>query len=215
MQYNKVFIFGIGGHARVLLSEISQIDNNKLVIFVAPSDYENQEININNKSYPVINNYSDLETQYDDLSCGIVGIGSIEKRISIVNEVNEILPSFNWMIMISKNAIVAEDVKIKEGTVVIAGCIINTGTQIGKHCIINTKASIDHDNFIGDYINISPTVVTGGGVKIGNYSDIGIGSTIINNIDIDHNVVIGGHSFINKDCISNSMYLGTPAKKIK
>ena len=215
MQYNRVFIFGIGGHARVLLSEISQIDNNKSVIFVASSKYQNQKITINNKNYHVINNYSDLVSQYDDLSCGIVGIGSIEKRISIVNEVNKILPSFNWMTMISKNSIVAKDVEVKEGTVVIAGCIINTGTQIGKHCIINTKASIDHDNIIGDYINISPTVVTGGGVKIGDYSDIGIGSTIINNISIDHDVVIGGHSFINRDCISNSMYLGTPAKKIK
>jgi sugar O-acyltransferase (sialic acid O-acetyltransferase NeuD family) len=215
MQYNKVFIFGIGGHARVLLSEILQIDNSILVIFVASSEYENQEITINNKSYPVINNYSDLETQYDDLSCGIVGIGAIEKRISVVKEINEILPSFNWMTMISKNSIVAKDVVIKEGTVVIAGCIINTGTQIGKHCIVNTKASIDHDNIIGDYINISPTVVTGGCVKIGDYSDVGIGSTIINNINIDHDVVIGGHSFINRDCISNSMYLGTPAKKIK
>ena len=215
MQYNKVFIFGVGGHARVLLSEISQFDKNKLVIFVASSEYENHEITINNKNYPVINNYSDLETQYDDLSCGLVGIGSIEKRISIVSEVDKILPSFNWMTMISKNSIVAKDVEIKEGTVVIAGCIINAGTQIGKHCIINTKASIDHDNILGDYINISPTVVTGGGVKIGDHSDIGIGSTIINNINIDHDVVIGGHSFVNRDCISNSMYLGTPAKKIK
>ena len=113
MQYNKVFIFGVGGHARVLLSEISQFDKNKLVIFVASSEYENHQITINNKNYPVINNYSDLETQYDDLSCGLVGIGSIEKRISIVSEVDEILPSFNWMTMISKNSIVAKDAEIK------------------------------------------------------------------------------------------------------
>jgi len=215
MKYNKIFIFGIGGHSRVLLSELLLIDNCKSIIFVGPDHHNNTSIKVNNIDYSVINSLSELESLYDDKSCGIVGLGSIEKRVSIVEKVDKILPSFDWMTLISKNSIISDDVEINEGTVVIAGSIINTGTKIGKHCIINTKASIDHDNIICDFINISPTVVTGGGVKIGNFSDIGIGSTITNNINIDHNVTIGGHSFVNKNCISNSLYFGTPAKKIK
>ncbi len=215
MQYNKIFIFGIGGHSRVLLSELLLIDNCNSIIFIGPDDNKDSLIKINNIDYNVINSLSELELLYDDESCGIVGIGSIEKRISIVDKVNKIFPSFNWMTLISKNSIISDDVVIKEGTAVIAGSIINTGTKIGKHCIINTKASIDHDNIICDFINIAPTVVTGGDVKIGNNSDIGIGSTITNNINIDHDVIIGGHSFVNKNCISNSLYFGTPAKKIK
>ena len=215
MQYNKIFIFGIGGHSRVLLSELLLIDNCNSIIFIGPDDNKDNSIKINNIDYSVINNLSELESLYDDESCGIVGIGSIEKRISIVDKVNKIFPSFNWMTLISKNSIISDDVVIKEGTAVIAGSIINTGTKIVKHCIINTKASIDHDNIICDFVNISPTVVTGGDVKIGNNSDIGIGSTITNNINIDHDVIIGGHSFVNKNCISNSLYFGTPAKKIK
>ena len=215
MQYNKIFIFGIGGHSRVLLSELLLIDNCNSIIFIGPDDNKDSSIKINNIDYNVINSLSELESLYDDESCGIVGIGSIEKRISIVDKVNKIFPSFNWMTLISKNSIISDDVVIKEGTAVIAGSIINTGTKIGKHCIINTKASIDHDNIICDFINIAPTVVTGGDVKIGNNSDIGIGSTITNNINIDHDVIIGGHSFVNKNCISNSLYFGTPAKKIK
>jgi acetyltransferase-like isoleucine patch superfamily enzyme len=68
---------------------------------------------------------------------------------------------------------------------------------------------------IGDFINISPSVVTGGSVVINDNSDIGIGSTIKNNILIDKNVKIGGKSFVNKDCKSNSLYYGSPIKKIK
>ena len=215
MQYNKIFIFGIGGHSRVLLSELLLIDNCNSIIFIGPDDNKDSSIKINNIDYNVINSLSELESLYDEESCGIVGIGSIEKRISIVDKVNKIFPSFNWMTLISKNSIISDDVVIKEGTAVIAGSIINTGTKIGKHCIINTKASIDHDNIICDFINIAPTVVTGGDVKIGSNSDIGIGSTITNNINIDHDVIIGGHSFVNKNCISNSLYFGTPAKKIK
>jgi acetyltransferase EpsM len=215
MKYNNIFIFGVGGHARVILSELLLLDDHKSIVFVANDDCLVDSITINDINYTVINNMSELKNLYDKGSCGIIGIGSIEKRMLICEEVSSTISNFSWMRLLSKHAIISEDVKIGEGTVVISGSLINTGTTIGKHCIINTKASIDHDNTIGDFINISPTVVTGGSVKIGNNSDIGIGSTISNNIDIRHNVIIGGHSFVNKDCESNSLYFGSPIKKIK
>ena len=215
MKYNNIFIFGVGGHARVILSELLLLDEHKSIVFVANDEYSVNSIKINDINYAVINSMSELKDSYDNDSCGIIGIGSIEKRMLISEEVSNLISDFSWMHLLSKHAIVSTDVNIGEGTVVISGSLINTGTTIGRHCIINTKASIDHDNIIGDFVNISPTVVTGGSVKIGNNSNIGIGSTISNNIDIKHNVIIGGHSFVNKDCESNSLYYGSPIKKIK
>ena len=215
MQYNKIFIFGIGGHSRVILSELLLINKYKSIVFVAHDKYSDKSILINNSNYEVINNLSKLKDSYDDNSCGIIGIGSIEKRILISNEVSSLIPNFQWERLLSKFANISDNVKISEGTVIISGSTINTGTCIGKHCIINTNSSIDHDNIIGDYVNVSPTVVTGGAVKINNASDIGIGSTIKNNITVGNNVVIGGHSFVNKDCEPNSLYYGIPIKKIK
>ena len=43
---------------------------------------------------------------------------------------------------------------------------------------------------------------------------IGIGASINHNISIGKNVVIGGGSFINKNCKSNSIYFGVPGKFI-
>ena len=37
----------------------------------------------------------------------------------------------------------------------------------------------------------------------------------ISSIKIGENTVIGGHSFVNKDCKKNSIYFGVPAKKIR
>ena len=58
-------------------------------------------------------------------------------------------------------------------------------------------------------------MITGGNVKIGELSHLSIGSTIKNNITIESNALIGGSSFVNKDCDKNSVYYGVPAKKIK
>jgi len=215
MKYNNIYIFGVGGHARVILSELLLINNHKSIIFIAESEQESATININRIDYQVINDLNELKYLYDEDSCGIIGIGSNIKRLLISQKIFELIPNFSWMSLLSKNAIISPSVNIGAGTVVISGSQINVGSIIGKHCIINSKASIDHDNIIGDFINISPMVVTGGSVKIGDHSDIGIGSTIKNDIDIQDNVTIGGHSFVNKDCLSNSLYYGSPAKKIK
>ena len=173
------------------------------------------EAKINNVDYDVINDLNKLKNLYDEGSHGIIGIGSNRKRVSISQEIFNLIPHFSWMSLLSKYAIISPDVSIGEGTVVISGSQINAGSVIGKHCIINSKSSIDHDNIIGNFVNISPMVVTGGSVKVGSNSDIGIGSTIKNNIDIQDNVTIGGHSFVNKDCETNSLYYGSPIKKIK
>ena len=62
--------------------------------------------------------------------------------------------------------------------------------------------------------DLREVVLNEGLVKIGYMSFIGIGSSINHNIKIEENVVIGGNSFVNKNCKKNSTYVGSPAKKI-
>jgi sugar O-acyltransferase (sialic acid O-acetyltransferase NeuD family) len=215
MSADTLFIFGLGGHAKVILSEALLSDNYGNIIFISEKNFTDDHISFDNISYKVINSLDVLKDLYNDSSTGIVGIGEIKTRVKIVREVKRIIPSFRWAKIISSNATISNDVEINEGTIVVAGSIINTGTVIGKHSIINTRATIDHDNTIKDFVNISPTVVTGGTVMINDECDIGIGTIIKNNITINKNVVIGGNSFVNKNCESNFLYFGSPIKKVK
>ena len=212
MTKQILYIFGSGGHARVILSEILEFKKFNQIIFVESDKHDKNQVIIDNIKYEVINNLNNLNIEK---SYGIIGIGDIAKRRSIAGEIDFKIPDFKWTTIISKNATIAKDVKINHGTVVVAGSIINTGTKIGKHCIINTRTTIEHDNLIGDFVNINPSVVTGGTVTINNESEIGIGAVVKNNILINENVIIGGNSFVNKDCLSNSLYYGNPIRKIK
>ena len=49
--------------------------------------------------------------------------------------------------------------------------------------------------------------------KIDNDCFLGIGASIKEKIHIKSNVVIGANSFVNKNCLKSSKYLGIPAKK--
>jgi len=215
MSADTLFIFGLGGHAKVVLSEALLSDNYSDIIFISEKNFTDDHISFDGILYRVINSLDTLKDIYNDSSAGIVGIGEIKTRLKIVEEVSSVIPSFRWAKIISTNTTISNDVEINEGTIVVAGSIINTGTVIGKHSIINTRATIDHDNIIKDFVNISPTVVTGGTVIINDECDIGIGAIIKNNITINSNVVIGGNSFVNKNCESNFLYFGSPIKKIK
>ena len=95
------------------------------------------------------------------------------------------------------------------------GVVINTETKIGKHCIINTSSSIDHHNYFKDYSSCGPGVITGGKVTIGENSHLGIGAVVKNGIMIENNTIIGGNSYVNKNCNNSSIYFGNPLKLVK
>lgn len=53
-----------------------------------------------------------------------------------------------------------------------------------------------------------------GRVKIGNNVFIGMNSTILKGADIEDNVIIGANSLVTGKCVKNSVYAGSPAKRI-
>ena len=97
----------------------------------------------------------------------------------------------------------------------MSGVVINTGTIIGDHCLINTSSSIDHDNKFGNFSSSGPGVTTGGNVKLGTCSHLGIGCTVKDQASIGSDTIIGAQSLVLKNCDNSSVYYGIPAKKIK
>ncbi len=101
--------------------------------------------------------------------------------------------------MIHPKFVIAEQVEIGSGMVIMAGAIINCFIKIGNGCIINTDATIDHDNIIEDYVHISPGANLAGTVTVGKGTWIGIGSVVSNNISIVGNSTIGSGAVVMKD----------------
>lgn len=113
------------------------------------------------------------------------------------------------------------------------------GMEIGSDCIVYapTKTLIDEQYpwmiTIGDHVritegvkilthdyswsvlkNIGGVLGASGIVKIGNNVFIGMNTIIERNVKIGDNVVIGAGSVVTKDCESNGVYAGVPAKKL-
>ena len=130
-------------------------------------------------------------------------------------EVKKLNKNFKWTNIIHPSAVISPSATIGFGNMILAGTIICAETKICNHVSINTGSYIDHNNTFHNFSSTGPGVATGGNVKIGELSFLGIGCTIKHKIFIGANTIIGGQAFVCKNCKSNSLYYGVPAKRIK
>ncbi len=201
----KVIILGAGGHAKVI-GDIIIKNGDELLGFLDDNEQIQNKVIFDNKK--VIGTINDCY-KYPDVYF-IIGIGSNKIRKAISQEYN-----LNWYTAIHPNAVIASDVQIGNGSVVMAGSVINTGTKIGKHCIINTSSSIDHDNILEDYVHISPGAHLAGAVTVKNGTWICAGAIVINNITIEKNNVIGAGAVVIQNInTENGTYVGIPVYKL-
>lgn len=212
----EILIIGSGYHSKVVLSEVIKIKDCKVIGFVDENKKKKSIIEkYKNKSFKVVGNIKGIKKFLNKNTEGIIAVGSNFKRKKIADEINKNYKNFKWATIISNNSIINGKVNVGKGTLIMSGVIINTGTTIGDHCLINTSSSIDHDNILENFSSTGPGVTTGGNVRLGEFSHLGIGSTIKEQTSIGNDTIVGAKSLVLKNCDKNSIYFGNPAKKIK
>ena len=165
----KIVVIGGGGHAKVIISVLKKSGEYIIAGYV---DKENHGDILDAK-------YLGSDEILTDLYMGgtiraALGIGQVyttRKRFEVVNEIKSI--GFKFPKIISKNAIINEDVSIGDGTEILDGVVINSGSKIGSFTIINTSSTVEHDCIVGDFCHIATCATLSGGVEIGDFSMIG------------------------------------------
>src|SRR5207302_11496355 len=154
----------------------------------------------------------EVRDKYGDLEI-IVGVGDCKARVKIADHLRK--SGVRLATLVHPAAVLATDVKIGKGTVVVAGAIVNSGSAIGDNVIINTAASVDHDCTIGSGTHIGPGARLGGQVAIGDESWIGIGAIIKDRVSIGKSCVIGAGALVLKDVADIAIAYGSPATAAK
>lgn len=202
MNNDIINILGAGGHAKVIIDVVILSGNAVSGLFDDDSEKWGSSFS-NCKIKGAIDN------TITGLSVIAIGNNRIRKKIQAT------ISNAKWKTVIHPTAIIAEDVIIGDGTVIMAGAIIQAGTVIGSHCIINTGACIDHDCIIEDFVHIAPNCSLAGAIKIGEGTFVGIGSSIIQNKTIGRWTIVGAGSVVIQDFPDNCTAFGVPASLIK
>ncbi|MBE5923951.1 MAG: acetyltransferase [Lachnospiraceae bacterium] len=199
---NRLIIIGASGHGKVV-ADIAKKNGYKDIVFL-DNDLSIKEC----AGFPVLGADAMVAALDGDV---FIAIGNAEVRKKLMERNIE----RNFPVLIHPNAVVADDVEIGCGTVIMAGTVINPGVRIGSGVIINTSSSVDHDCLIGDYCHISVGARLCGTVKVEDSTWIGAGATVSNNINICGDCTIGVGAVIIKDIYEMGTYIGIPARMKK
>ncbi|ADD03742.1 O-acetyltransferase [Natrialba magadii ATCC 43099] len=108
------------------------------------------------------------------------------------------LTEYNWVVHKPEGLELAKYVDIGAFTVINAhaGILIESGVQIGPHCDIHSNSTIDGEE--------GPIVIRDG-ARIGSHT------TILPNVEIGENALVGSHSLVCEDVPPGEFVTGVPA----
>lgn len=209
---SRIVIVGGGGHAKVIAGILKKIDRFEILGY---TDKEDHGLLL---GLPYLGGDEVLpEVIKQQTDCAaVLGIGYLGEgdwRERLAEKLQQL--GFLFPVIVSPTAVINEEVKIGEGTVVMDGAVINSGTQIGRQVIINTRVSIDHDCEIGDFTHIAPGVTLSGAVKVGARTLLGTGVAVVQYKTIGERCIIGAGAAVVKDCLEPGTYVGVPARRRK
>lgn len=213
-KMKDLIIIGAGGFGREVAWLVERINEQSpawnLLGFV---DDDSSVQNTIVDDYPVLGNVG-LLCSYASEVCVVCSIAKPSIRNMIVDKCKKNL-QLSFPTLIDPLVTVGKKNSVGKGCIICAGSIITIDAQVRDFSIINLSCTIGHDAVLGEYVTLYPTVNVSGHVTIGNHTEIGTGSQIIQGLSIGEHAVVGAGSVVVRDIPSHCTAVGVPAKPIK
>ncbi|WP_462289228.1 acetyltransferase [Holdemanella biformis] len=207
-----LYIIGAGGFGREVAWIVERINSIKPTWNLKGFIDDNETLWGNTEGeYHVFGGCEYLSALEDVYAVCAVGSSNVRKKI--IEKLKD--TSVKFATLVDPSVLYSNSVKIGEGAIVCAGTIITVDVNIGDHVIVNLDCTIGHDAVIDDFVTIYPSVNVSGNVLIGECSELGTGTQIIQGKKVISNTIIGAGAIVVKDCLESGTYVGSPAKKIK
>ncbi len=211
-ELKEIAVIGAGGFGREvrwLIERINQVNPtwNFVGFYDDAFDADNRENEL------IIGPVSDLIDRKEPLSV-VCAIGSppVRKRVIEYIEGNT---NLSFPFLIDPAAIVGESCEVSEGCIICANTVVTTDVVIGAHVHINLNCTVGHNAVIGRFSTVYPLVSISGDTSLGEVSEFGTNSTILQSLTIANQTRVGAGAVVTKDIEEpNYTYVGVPARKL-
>lgn len=194
------FIFGAGGHAKVVLDTLQRLELAVRVFDGDPARAGSRLLGV--------------EVEHAALDglppCGHLAIGNNQVRARLLLELGPHVSS--WFSIIHPQASIAASAEMAEGIFVAAQAVVGPQSRIGIATLINHGAVVDHDCTIGRCCHIAPNATLGGAVVVGDGVLVGSGAVLLPGVRIGDNAVIGSGAVVTRSVPANTTVIGVPAR---
>ncbi len=207
LDRQRLLILGGGGHATSVI-DVMKGGGGDLLGYTDLIDYGNI------CGIPYLGDDCVIEQEFPDadLIIGVIYTDTVKDLSLRYQLIDRYRYKFNFPVIVSKTSILADDVIIEEGSVVMHRVVIGPHVSMGAYTLINTAAVIEHDCRIADHVVVSSGAVVGGGVVIGKKSFVGLGAVVIDGVNIGDDCIIGAGALVTTSIPDGMIAMGVPAK---
>ena len=205
----RVFLYGAGGHGAVV-ADLLQRAGVEVAFAV---DDEPARWNRRVGGVAVVGGRDALLERRKEAGAAIVAIGANAARRAVAAWLAA--QGFAFARAIHPAAVLARDVSVAEGCMVMAGAVINPGAHVGAHSIVNTAASVDHDCRIGEAVHLAPGARLCGAVEVGAGAFVGAGAVIVPGRRIGEGAVVAAGAVVLADVPERAVVAGNPARVVR
>jgi sugar O-acyltransferase (sialic acid O-acetyltransferase NeuD family) len=177
-------------------------------------DFQSIDAYIN--GYPILGGIKDIFKKYQERAFDEIIIGIGYKHLLMRKNIFELC--FNNIPIgkiVHSSAFVDSSCSVGDGSFVLPGCVLDRNVIIESNVLLNTGCVIAHDSKICKHTFLSPCVSVAGFVQIEESCNIGINTTIIDNVIIRSNIQTGGGAVVIKSLERPGLYVGNPARFVR
>ena len=177
----KLTIVGASGHGKVV-AEIARLNGYNEIVF-----YDDNPTLRACGCWPVVGTTDQLTTEDSEL---FIAIGNANVRERFMERFSDV----QMPVLIHPSAVVAPQVPIGRGSVVMPGAVINPGSVLG------------------DYVHVAVGAHLCGTIEVGVRTWIGAGAIVSNNHRVCKDVMLAAGALVVADIDEPGVYIGSPAK---
>ena len=208
----KIAIVGAGGFGREVKMLIEQINSTNPRYDILGFYDDNLKKGTVVNGSPVLGSIKDLNATKSPISAAIaVGNPPLKKRL--INQLNNPKISYPKLIHPSVELGITLD-RIGKGVIIFGFTTITVDISIADFVSFNIGCIVGHDSIIGKFSAFMSHSNIAGNVVIGEGVYGGLGTKIINLVNIGNYVTLGAGSVVVRDLPSNCTAVGVPAKII-
>lgn len=143
----------------------------------------------------------------------VVTVGEPSARRLLREKVEE--GGYRLATLVDESAVISPTARIAEGCVINRGAIISSNVKLSRNVFVMFDAIIGHDAEIGADVTICPRTTVGAHCHMGEQAFVGIGSSIIQRVDVGNHAIIGMGSMVFRTIEAGTTVLGNPARVTK
>jgi UDP-N-acetylbacillosamine N-acetyltransferase len=201
----QLIVLGFGGHARSV-ADVAIAMGYETLVFVDEHAREGEMF----LDFPVLKSF----TPYDPKAwCAFPASGN-----GLVRQAQtKLIEKQSWQLvsLIAPSATLGVGCAVSDGVFVGQQAHIGPMAKVGRGSIINSGAVVEHECTVGEWAHVSVNATMAGRGRLGDFSMLGAGATVIDGLSVVGHVTVGAGAVVHKPIDVAGVYVGVPSRLLR